>query len=112
LGDGESTRSLRRFRLLQASPRYAQILLRERYTSLAYRLLRDFIQIVPIAAQGWQSAPSMKVARRRQDADVAGVADFLRGVFAMGAAVVVEREPVRHRLLASWRVIGKADQIV
>jgi hypothetical protein len=33
----------------------------------------------------------MKIPRRRQDADVARVADFLRGIIRVFAAVVVER---------------------
>ena len=50
------------------------------------------------------------------NADVAGVADFLRGIFAVVAAVVVERldqgRARRHRVLAAQRIIGEADQIV
>lgn len=50
-------------------------------------------------------AASMKIPRRRQDAHVAGVADFLRRHICVVATVVVERldqvGACRHRMLAA-----------
>ena len=58
----------------------------------------------------------MEIPRRRQDADVARVAVFLRRHIRMIAAVAVERfdqrRSCRHRVLAGERVVGETNQIV
>jgi hypothetical protein len=46
---------------------------------------------IPDIAAGYNSCTLVKIAGRRQDADVAGVTDFLRRRIGVVAAVVVER---------------------
>ena len=67
----------------------------------------------------------MKIPGWRQDANVARVADFLRGRIGVVATVVVEeavvektvverldqRGPCRHRMLADEAIVGEPDQI-
>jgi hypothetical protein len=57
----------------------------------------------------------MKIPRARQDAHIAGMADFLGRIFRMVAAVVVERlnqgRPSRHWRFSAKRVVGKSHQI-
>src|SRR4029453_6952372 len=72
----------------------------------------------PVHREGSVSAPiataeelsSVKISGRRQDADVARVADFLRGAIGVVAAVVVERLDQRgagrHGMLAARRIVG------
>ncbi len=54
----------------------------------------------------------MKIPRARQDADVAGVAEFLGGIVRMLARIVLQgfEWAGRHRL-ATEAAIGNADQI-
>src|SRR2546429_8099026 len=58
----------------------------------------------------------MKIPRRRQDANVARVTDFLSGRVEVIAAVVIERldqrGPDRQSMFAGERVIGETGQIV
>jgi len=58
----------------------------------------------------------MKIARRRQDADVAGMADFLRRVVRMIATIIVERlddsSSCRQRLFLPRSIVGKIKEIV
>src|SRR3954452_7439637 len=72
-----------------------------------------------LAMTVWQQIAlhsSMKIPRRRQDANVAGVAKFLRGRIRVGAGVVIERfdqiGACRHRMLAGQGIVGKPDQVV
>ena len=63
----------------------------------------------------------MKIPRGRQDAHIAGMADFLCRVIWMVAPIVLQGLGMqgfdqggtgRYRLLAAERVVGKAHQIM
>src|SRR5437588_437296 len=58
----------------------------------------------------------MKIPRRRQDANVARVTDFLSGRVEVIAAVVIERldqrGPDRQSMFTGERVIGETGQIL
>ena len=58
----------------------------------------------------------MKIPRGRQDADVARMADFLRGIFRVIAPVVLQRfdqrRARRHGVFSDECVVGETYQVM
>jgi hypothetical protein len=59
---------------------------------------------------------SMEISRRRQDTDIARMADFLRGIVGMFTPIIIERLDQRN---ASWNsrfvmqcIISESQQIM